>query len=173
MANKVDPPDYSFLLELKDKGHVVDCFTQNSAQRLELETLIFSFYKCLAFSFEKFALRCIGKNCSDPQLRAIVTGTEQSFAAWTVAQRNETQILLRDFMGVTHSWLYVADEGDTSKIYFGTAITLNGRPMNSHASLPLWIKLLVPLHELYSRALLWSALRRAASYEGAGNGAGK
>lgn len=114
----------------------------------------------------------LGMPSTDAEARAVAIGEAPfdrlgakgcdtaRFAAWTVEARSECQLVMCDYQGRTRSWFMVlrqaqdGREGGT-RVYFGTAIAA-GRG----GRIPFAFRLLMPFHHLYSRALLWSAVRR-------------
>ena len=123
-----------------------------------------AFYTTALFKLERLVLAVLlSRPSTDLEARRLAAGETERFAAWTVEARDADQILLCDFMGSTRSWLMsVADMASataTTSLYFGSAIV----PRRGAGRLGIGFRLMVPLHRLYARALLRSAVRRLAS----------
>jgi hypothetical protein len=69
------------------------------------------------FKLERLLLaRLVSKSSTDAQAGQLACGTLDSFAAWSVEERREDQLLMCDFPGRTRSWLMVsAMEGENSE----------------------------------------------------------
>ncbi|MDO8372388.1 MAG: hypothetical protein Q7T39_10710, partial [Polaromonas sp.] len=108
----------------------------------------------------------VSKPSTDAQASQLASGTLDSFAAWSVEERCEDQLLMCDFQGRTRSWLMVVPaEGESAastRLYFGSAV-VPARAPRAGARTPglgLTFRLLLGFHKLYSRALLFSAKSR-------------
>ena len=111
------------------------------------------FYSSLAFRPEQALLRLVGKPSSRADVTAVAAGAEH-FAAWTVEARSDDQILLRDFMGRTRSWLMVEQMAGGTRLYFGSAMVRQSSPAERGT-----FKALLWFHKLYARTLLRSAAK--------------
>ena len=86
---------------------------------------------------------------SDRDVVALAQGAGR-FAVWDVIYRDADQILLQDRSGATRSWLAVQDR----RLLFGSGVRASGGQPS------LTVRLLLPLHRVYARALLRAAVRR-------------
>jgi len=128
-----------------------DCFMRRENGAVSLEQLIERFYCSWAFRPERIALGLIGRGASSEDARALARGEIKEFAAWTVIERRENEILLQDFQGATASWLSVRPEADGgTELLFGSWV---GRPDRGV------VKALMPVHQWYARVLLGGAQR--------------
>lgn len=129
-------------------GHYVDCFTRVVDKPVDLSTYIEGFYGSRLFGLERRILGLAGLGATRAEVTALARGETESFAAWQVEDRTDSQLLLRDVKGATASWLAVAAEGTGTRLYFGSAIVFqNGRK-------PWWLRPTLPFHGLYARQLL-------------------
>lgn len=123
-----------------------DCLTRDVPGHVSLATFVTAFYKTPLFRVERFILRFVARRpSSDGQAADMAAGHTTSFAAWTVEARNGQQLLLCDIGGHTRSWFMVAPEGSGTRLYFGSAV------MRKDTAL---MKVLLPFHQWYARALL-------------------
>ena len=86
-----------------------------------------------------------------------LVGKTNTFAAWTLEDRCENQILLCDYLEKTRSWLMIearqVENISHTRLYFGSAVVKenNNRPFGTV------FKLLSVFHKWYSVALLTAA----------------
>ncbi|NMW32376.1 hypothetical protein HKD42_09915 [Altererythrobacter sp. RZ02] len=137
-----------------------DCFTADVAGAVTLPEYITAFYNSAAFRPERWALRLIGAKLPGGlgavEVAALASGEANTFAAWSVEARTDTEILLRDFQGRTCSWLKaepLASDAPTiartTRLYFGSGVRQPDTPI---------FKILMPVHRWYAKALLRSAI---------------
>ena len=75
---------------------------------ISLQEYVQAFYKSWLFRLERLILRwAVKKPSSDVDVDRLARGEAQVFAAWTVEDREQNQLLLCDFRGTTRSWLMV------------------------------------------------------------------
>jgi len=132
-----------------------DCFEAEAAGTVTLPQFIQAFYTTWLFRLERFVLMLpLRRRVRDAEVTALAQGAER-FAVWRVEARREDQILLCDLGGHTRSFLAVTPAGPGKTLLrFGSAVVA---PQGKE--LGLIIRLTVPLHEFYSKALLGAALR--------------
>ena len=133
-----------------------DCFEVMTPSVVELPDFIEAFYTTWLFQMERSVLMLLlRRRIRDMEVRALATGAE-SFAAWRVERREEAEILLRERSGHTCSYLAVSDrEGGGTRLIFGSAVVAaEGKPLGR------MISAMIPLHRLYSKALLGLAERK-------------
>ncbi|MEW9918818.1 hypothetical protein AB2B41_04350 [Marimonas sp. MJW-29] len=138
-------------------GTYTDCFEVMHPLEADLEDFITAFYTTWLFRLERAVLTvALRRRIRDAEATALGRGEAERFAAWTVEARAPGQILLCDNTGGTRSYLAVAPkEGGTTRLLFGSAVV--GRETGK---LPVLVRLLMPLHVLYSKFLLRLAERR-------------
>ncbi|OOG46594.1 hypothetical protein B0B52_02890 [Polaromonas sp. A23] len=144
-----------------------DCYVTEMARHISQAEYVEAFYTTPLFKLERLLLaRLVSKPSTDAQASQLASETLDSFAAWSVEDRREDQLLMCDFQGRTRSWLMVIPmEGENSagtRLYFGSAV-VPARVARDGAQTPglgLTFRLLLGFHKLYSRALLFSAKSR-------------
>lgn len=135
------------------EGAYVDCFTTEIPRHVSHSQFVEAFYTSRVFKLERLILKWIvGKQSTDAEAKELAAGMRDRFAAWTVEGRSTDQLLMRDYLGHTRSWLMVAAcERDGTRLHFGSVVVPKRRfPYN----------VLLGFHRLYSRVLLSSAAAR-------------
>lgn len=143
-----------------------DCYTIDLKKKISLSNFVEAFYTSPLFKIERSILGLIGRSSNDKKARELALGLREDFAAWTVEDRNENQILLCDFMKKTRSWLMVkfSDKEDQYKLYFGSAVVFKTSGAKE-VKPPIGFSLLSRFHVFYSKALLTAAYRRLVKSE--------
>lgn len=145
-------------------GNYTDCYTACVNRKVELPEFVAAFYATPLFAMERVILKwVVSKPSNEADIRALADGTGVEFAAWSVETRKADELLLRDFRGRTRSWLKccpdtAAGTGRTA-LFFGSAVV--GAVDTGRGTGPSRVvfRALLPFHRLYSRGLLWSAIR--------------
>lgn len=156
------PPD-SLLARHMIAGDYGDCFVAEVAGTVTLQRFIAAFYSSGTFTPERVFLGLIGRGADAWDIAALAEGHSTRFAAWTVEAREGDEILLRDFMGETRSWLKVEPhpDGTATRLLFGSGVGRSkgdGKSKGSPIGRAIFAAL-TPLHRLYARALLAGAVR--------------
>lgn len=131
--------------------HYTDCFTTSVSSAVDLETYVYAFYTTPLFRSERLVLRLLGMPSRDEDIADMLEGRRDSFAAWTVEDRSETELLMCDANARTRSWFKVESGTTGTRLYFGSAVTADGK----HP--PRGYRILFKLHRFYSRRLLKAA----------------
>lgn len=153
MARAEPLPEDALLRAYAPPKGYTDCFTAPAPRGARLEDFVLAFYTTPLFRAERFILQfATRRRISDADAAALAAGDARRFAVWEVEAEAEGQILLRDSSGATRSWLRVSD----GKLWFGSAVV----SAKADGKLPPLARALLPLHKLYSRALLSAAARR-------------
>ena len=155
-------PSGALLGRYQAANSYTDCFVATVPGCIAQAAFIEAFYTTTLFKLERLALAVLLRRpSSDPEVRRLATGQASGFAAWTVEAREAEQILLRDFMGASRSWLMSVEDSVAcaTTLYFGTALL----PPPGRGRLGSGFRALIPLHRPYARALLRSAVRRLKS----------
>ena len=160
-------PHGALLSKYQNGGAYADCYVTEIARPVSHAEYVQAFYTTPLFKVERRLLAwLVSKPSTDAQAGQLASGTLDSFAAWSVEERREDQLLMCDFQGRTRSWLMVVPvEGENSggtRLYFGSAV-VPARAPRAGARTPdlgLTFRLLLGFHKLYSRALLYSAKSR-------------
>lgn len=142
-----------------------DCYSVEVRGVVALSDLVFAFYTTPVFKLERVILKYLaGKASSDSEARQVANAAIDSFAAWTVEQRTEEQLLMCDFRGRTRSWFMVTateNAGDPRTVlWFGSAVVPGKNRKTGKQELGSAFTLLLGFHKLYSRALLHAAKSR-------------
>lgn len=149
------------LLACYQDGHYTDCFSLHVQGTFTHQQFVEAFYTTPLFKTERFVLRwLVGRPSTDDDVKRLAAGDTQAFAAWTVEDRAQDQLLLCDFRGKTRSWLMVEPVGGATRLYFGSAVIKAVSRDDGTPEMERSFSLLLGLHKLYSRALLRAAARR-------------
>jgi len=175
-VSQVPVPDWALLKTFKGGarpeawGAYLDCFSVAVDRPVFLPEFVFAFYTSPVFRVERWILAAlVRKPSTDTQARELGAGVggRERFAAWSVSQRTQTQILLTDFLEQTRSWLAVAPTGTAEHprtiLHFGSAVAVSANTDSGSRSKPqmgLAFRWLTGFHILYSRILLRAARRR-------------
>ena len=156
------PPD-AFLQRYAGNVGYADCFRVDVPGAIGLGCYVETFYTTRLFKTERAILSLAGHPSSDAEAALVAQGEASRFAAWHVEARADDQLLMCDVTGRTRSWFQVAlnRDGDTT-LYFGSAVTSVKTGATGRKSMGLVFNLLLPVHILYSRALLAAAQRKIA-----------
>lgn len=124
-----------------------------------------AFYTTLVFKLERLILKwAVSRPSSDAQAGQLAAGEIDSFAAWRVESRAESQLLLTDLRGRTRSWLMTAPietrNGAGTRLYFGSAVTPVERFRTGKPALGPVFRALLGFHKIYSQVLLYAAKSR-------------
>lgn len=134
-----------------------DCFEVMLPVQADMAEFVEAFYSTWLFRLERGVLMLgTRQRISDAQLRDLAAGRSEGFAVWRVEARNASELLLADRHGHTRSYLaFVAKEGGVARLIFGSAVL----PATGGA-MPVWVRAMMPLHRMYSKALLRLAERK-------------
>lgn len=165
--HRCELPHGALLEKYQSRGAYADCYATEITRHVSQAEYVQAFYTTPLFKVERLLLaRLLSKPSTDAQASQLASGTLASFAAWSVEERREDQLLMCDFKRRTRSWLMVAPvEGENSggtRLYFGSAV-VPARAARAGARTPdlgLTFRLLLGFHKLYSRTLLFSAKSR-------------
>ncbi len=152
-------PERALLARYANGVHYNDCFSVVVDKPLSLDAFVIAFYTTWLFKLERVILkRLVARPSTDEDVLALAAGERDEFAAWSVEDRSDDQLLMTDFRGQTRSWFMVERlDDERTRLFFGSAVI--GRQESSGPSRRY--RLLLPLHRVYSRALLATAWRRA------------
>jgi hypothetical protein len=158
-----DVPPATALATYLRPGVFVDCYTSTIPGTISQAGFIAAFYTTRLFKLERFLLATFAASPStDADAAQLAEGRTDRFAAWTVEQRSEREILLA--AGPTRSWLMAetVDRGGTpaTTLYFGSAVVPTSRDRDGRPVMGWPFHALLGFHKLYSRLLLGAAVRR-------------
>jgi len=157
-------PEHALHAKYALQGGYVDCYVTQIARAVTHAEFVAAFYTTWLFKLERFVLRWfVEKDSTDLQAAELADGERKSFAAWTVEDRADDQLLMCDFQGKTRSWFMVEpvlDETPGTRLLFGTAIVPITDRTTGERRLSRGFRLLLGFHKLYSRGLLNAARSR-------------
>ncbi len=160
---KSDPmPSVALLGRYRKIGFHTDCYCTEIPARVSFEQFVLAFYSTRLFKLERFILKwTVSRPSTDEDLARLASGDKSEFAAWSVEDRSENQLLLSDFQGRTRSWLMTTiiqtENGDHTRLYFGSAVVPVLNKQTGEQRLGFAYKALLGFHKLYSVALLSAA----------------
>lgn len=160
--HRTDLPAHALLRRYLRDGHYADCYVAEVPMVVSQAEFVEAFYTTPLFKLERAILAAaVRKPSTDGDARALARGEREAFAAWTVEDRGDTQLLLTDFMGRTRSWLMTESNGrGGTRLHFGSAVVPKCDRDSGKPSLGTGFSLMLGFHKLYSRALLASARSR-------------
>ncbi len=159
-VRRVALPGHALSARYAREGYA-DCYVTEVARSVSHARFVEAFYTTWLFKLERLVLRVLVKMPStDAEAAELARGQRAAFAAWTVEDRAENQLLMCDFQRKTRSWLMVAPaDGNATRLYFGSVVVpMTGAPGRRRMS--AGFRLLLGFHKLYSRALLHAARAR-------------
>jgi len=156
------PPANSLLQAYRDRRAYTDAYCLVLPRAVSLSEYIEAFYTTWLFKLERHILSIlVAKPSSDDQAVALARGDRTRFAAWSVEARETDQIVMRDYLGKTCSWLMCEPQTDgATRLYFGSAIVPARIRSYGRVDLGLPFHLMLGFHRSYSRALLRAAASR-------------
>lgn len=159
-------PSDSLLIRYQESGDFTDCYLIKVSEKVDFQKYVYSFYTSWLFKLERFVLKWIvNKPSTDQEVLLLAKGNSENFAAWSVEDRAENQLLLCDYQGQTRSWLRVVNlnEGNTL-VYFGSAV-ISKKDLDGKAiEFSRVFKFIGWFHHLYSKALITCAVKKLLSY---------
>lgn len=166
MSSSIQPcplPDNALLNKYRRDGGYTDCYMTEISIPVSHAQYVNAFYTTTLFKLERFILTwTVSKPSTDTQAKQLADGTRDAFAAWTVEERIEDQLLMCDFVSRTRSWLMVAPLEKGTRLYFGSAIVSK----TGKSTVELGYRALIGFHKMYSVALLYAARSRLEKTKG-------
>lgn len=154
---KCAPPENTFLENYLAHGNYVDCYVTTIDTQASFSDYVFGFYTTWLFKTERLILKLlVNKPSTDLQAKQLSNAETDRFAAWTVENRNENELMMCDLLSRTRSWLMVEKAGAATKLYFGSAVV----PAKGSGSLDFGFRALLGFHQVYSVLLLYFAKRK-------------
>lgn len=159
---RTELPAHALLRRYLRDGHYADCYVVEAPVAVSQAEFVEAFYTTPLFKIERAILAAaVSRRSTDDEARALARGERDAFAAWTVEDRSDTQLLLADFMGRTRSWLMTEPTGHGgTRLHFGSAVVPRRDRDSGRPSLGTGFGLMLGFHKLYSRALLAAARNR-------------
>ena len=155
------PDDALLGVYARSEGCYTDCYAVGVSGEIDLVRYVSAFYTTPLFKLERAILKyAVSRPSTDDEARKIAAGATDRFAAWTMEQRSDDQLLMCDMAGRTRSWFMVEPDGDITQLYFGSAVVSVTNGKTGRKELGFVFLALLGFHKLYSRALLASAASR-------------
>ena len=153
-------PKIAMLRRYADRGEYTDCFATQIPAASSLPEYVAAFYTTPLFKTERLVLRWLASLPStDDDAVQLARGTRDAFAAWTVEDRSDDQLLLIDIRRQTGSWFMHEPQGAGSRLYFGSVV-FRRKVTPTDRELHWTYRSLLGVHRIYSCALLSAARRR-------------
>lgn len=157
-------PPQALLRRYAAGGHYTDCYHADIARPVSQAEYVEAFYTTTVFKTERLILRLLRLGATDAQARELAAGQRSRYAAWTVEDRRDDQLLMCDVYGGTRSWLMTEpreiDGRPATRLYFGSAVVAKSRDRQGRAQIGFSYRALMGFHKLYSVILLAGARRR-------------
>lgn len=160
-------PEHALLARYAGEGDYTDCYATDLPGSFSHAEYVAAFYTTWLFRLERAILQWLaGKPSTDREAEELARGGRDTFAAWSVEASAPNQLLLRDFLGNTRSWLMVEprQDGAVTRLYFGSAVLARGRDAAGNRRLKRRFRALLAFHRRYSRALLNAARARLTTF---------
>lgn len=159
-----NPPDLALINRYRnDPDCYTDCYRTEVAFQTSLSCYVTMFYTSWLFRLERIILKwTVNRPSSDADAKSVANGEADRFAAWTVEERTETQLLMCDMAGRTRSWFMIEPDfhRGTTALFFGSAVVPIKDKRTGEKKLGFVFKVLLGFHKLYSRALMSAARNR-------------
>lgn len=146
------------------EGAYVDCYVTDIPRSVTHAQFVEAFYTTWLFALERLVLRVLlAMPSSDAQAAELAHAQRDGFAAWTVEERAENQLLMCDFQRKTRSWLMVgpaSGPAGATRLYFGSVVVPAVDAKSGKQRMSVGFRALLGFHQHYSRALLRAARAR-------------
>lgn len=153
-------PDKALLRRYVDSGEYTDCFSTEVPKGVSLADYVAAFYTTWLFKAERVVLRWFASLPStDDEAVQLARGNRDAFAAWTLEDRSDDQLLMIDVRRQTGSWFMQESAEQGSRLYFGSVV-FKQKQTPAGRELRWTYRAMLGLHRFYSRALLSSARSR-------------
>lgn len=155
------PSDALLSRYVKDGCHT-DCYTADIPICISHEQFVLAFYTTTLFKMERLILKLAASRPStDKQAAALADGQGHKFAAWSVEDRCNNQLLMCDFQGRTRSWLMTKNiknaDIPSTRLFFGSAVVPVRNKQTGEEDIGAVFRSLLGFHKIYSIALLSAA----------------
>lgn len=157
-----DSPKDSLLHQYTEKpGCHADAFMAEINFTPSLKDYITAMFGSPVFRIERVLLAVAAATPTfKKDLTAFALAEKDSFALWKTMERSDQELLMEVEKGRVRTWLMVEPtEGETSKLWFGSAIVPKTTPSREVGDIGFTFKALMGFHKLYSRILLLAAIR--------------
>lgn len=160
-------PQNALLNRYEQDGSYTDCYYIDVPHAISMSEYVATFYTTPLFRVERKILALFaGRPSTDADAKELAFGQSTRFAAWDVEERASNQLLLRDFLGQTRSWLMVTSidpSTNSTRLYFGSAFVPKSRSASGQPSFGFLFHALSGFHRLYTKALMRAAQAKLTS----------
>ena len=159
-------PEHALLARYAGNGSYTDCYATDLPGSFSHAEFVAAFYTTWLFKVERAILKwLVAKPSTDDEAAELAQGERHAFAAWTVEASAPNQLLMRDFLGNTRSWLMIEPrhDGGVTRLYFGSAVLPVMDRQTGERRMGAMFRALLGFHRLYSRLLLAAARRKLLS----------
>jgi hypothetical protein len=156
-------PGEALLGVYKRSGAYTDCYSTEIAGAVTYAQFITALFTTPVFKLERLILQlAVSKPSSDAEVNLLAEGETDTFAAWSVENRGENQLLMCDFQGRTRLWLMIepVESSNRTRLYLGSALVPFKNTKTGVSSFGLTFYALNWVHKIYSVVLLLSAKSR-------------
>lgn len=157
-------PPQALLCRYNRHGGYTDCYRTVIARPVWQAEYVEAFYTTAVFRTERLILRLLRLGGTDAQARELAEGRRSRYAAWSVEDRSENQLLMCDAYGSTRSWLMTEpcelDGHPATRLYFGSAVVPRAQGREGRVRIGFMYRALMGFHKLYSVILLAAARRQ-------------
>ena len=156
---KCPVPLNTFLHSYGANGAYADCYCTDIPGEVSFPEFIFAFYTSPLFKLERWILAwTVSRQSTDKQARELAACQRETFSAWQVEHRSESEILMCDYKGLTRSWLSVVHVGESrTRLHFGSAVVPRQNTKTGQPSFGFVFRVLLGFHRIYSILLLFAA----------------
>lgn len=162
---RIELPPEASLHRYRQNGSYTDCYHMDVPRIVSFKEYVATFYTTPLFKVERYILALLASRpSSDAGALELASGTSSKFAVWSVEDRKPDQLLLRDFLGRTRSWLMAVPLGArATRLYFGSAVVPLSRSSEGAASFGFAFHAFHGFHHFYTKALMSAARSRLAA----------
>lgn len=158
-------PHGALLEKYRLEGAYTDCYFVDLPRLVSHTEYVEAFYTTAIFKVERQVLALLARRpSSDVDAKNLARGETGRFAAWSVEERTPNQLLLRDFLGRTRSWLmsdsFEGGSQRATRLYFGSAYIPKRDNASGRVSFGIAFHALGGFHRAYSKVLLGAACTR-------------
>ncbi|WP_052452253.1 hypothetical protein [Noviherbaspirillum autotrophicum] len=154
----------ALLHRYRQHGSYTDCYYMDVPRLVSFKEYVATFYTTSLFKIERHILALLAcRPSSDAGALELAGGMSSNFAVWSVEDRKPDQLLLRDFLGRTRSWLMAEPlDARATRLYFGSAVVPLSHSSEGVASFGFAFHAFHGFHHLYTKALMSAARSRLA-----------
>lgn len=142
-------------------GCYTDCFYIDTERTVSIADFVFAFFTTPIFKLERRILAAThAAPSTDEGIEDMAAGRNEAMALWRVEKRAPDQLLMRVTNERVRTWLMIAPQAQSTRLYFGSAVVPKETTAGDEPEIGLVFRSLLRAHRFYSMALLWSAKRK-------------